>query len=138
MSVKSTLPPVQIGSTTKAHAPLGMGCSFYGVNQWDGQQADDILAAMATALDKGITHFDTAEGYGDGESERLIGRFLSADSNRREQMFLASKANLSDMNAQSMLKAIDGSRARLQTDIIDLYYIHWHTAINSGRLDRYQ
>jgi len=123
--MKSTHPPVQIGSNEKRHAPLGMGCSFYGVNEWGGQQTDAILEAMATALDNGITHFDTAEGYGGGESERLIGQFLSADSTRRDQMFIASKANLNDTSAQAMLDAIDASRTRLQTDVIDLYYIHW-------------
>jgi len=123
--MKSTLSPVQIGSNEKRHAPLGMGCSFYGVSEWGGQQTDAILEAMATALDNGITHFDTAEGYGGGESERLIGQFLSADSTRRDQMFIASKANLNDTSAQAMLDAIDASRTRLQTDVIDLYYIHW-------------
>ena len=123
--MKSPLLPVQIGSIEKSHAPLGMGCSFYGISQWGGQQTDAILEAMATALDKGITHFDTAEGYGGGESERLIGQFLSADSTRRDQMFIASKANLNDTSAQAMLDAIDASLTRLQTDVIDLYYIHW-------------
>lgn len=121
----SSLPLVQIGSIENRHAPLGMGCSFYGVSEWGGQQTDAILEAMATALDNGITHFDTAEGYGGGESERLIGQFLSADTSRRDKLFLASKANLNDTTKQAMLDAIDASRDRLQTDVIDLYYIHW-------------
>ena len=123
--IPSSLPSVQIGSTEKRHSPLGMGCSFYGVSQWGGQQTDAILDAMATALDNDITHFDTAEGYGKGESERLIGHFMASDNSRREKMFLASKANLNDTTAQAMIEAIDASRSRLQTDVIDLYYIHW-------------
>lgn len=125
MKSESSYSLVQIGKGTKPHAPIGMGCSFYGVSDWQGQQGNDILAAMETAMDNGVTHFDTADGYGNGESERLIGRFLSADSSRRERMFLASKSNLDDLSAEAMLKAIDASCQRLQTDYIDLYYIHW-------------
>lgn len=123
--MKSQLSPVQIGSNTQKHAPIGMGCSFYGVSQWNGPQVDDILVAMSASLENGITHFDTADAYGDGESERLVGRFLSADSSHRDRMFLASKANLDTITAKAMREAIDASLARLQTDVIDLYYIHW-------------
>jgi aryl-alcohol dehydrogenase-like predicted oxidoreductase len=80
---------------------------------------------METAFDKGITHFDTAAGYGNGYSERLIGRFIAAQPSRRAPMFLASKFASDDMSAQAMIKAVDDSRSRLQTDMIDLYYIHW-------------
>lgn len=125
MSQQFKLPSVQIGTDTGNHAPLGMGGSFYGVSDWDGQAVADILAAMELALENGITHFDTASGYGGGESEKLIGRFMTADTSRRDRLFLASKANLNDTSRGAMLAAIDGSRDRLQTDVIDLYYIHW-------------
>ena len=123
--MKSNLSPVQIGKQTLPHLPLGFGCSFYGINDWYGQQGKDILAAMATAIEDGITHFDTAEGYGGGESEKLIARFLETDPNLRETLFIASKANLNELTQQAILDSIDASRSRLQTDIIDLYYIHW-------------
>ncbi|MBI1278818.1 MAG: aldo/keto reductase [Anaerolineaceae bacterium] len=116
---------VQIGRSEKFNARLGMGGSFYGLDHASAQGEADILAAMETALDKGITHFDTASGYGNGYSERLIGRFMAADSSRRERIFLASKFASDDISAQAMIKAIDASRDRLQTDMIDLYYIHW-------------
>ncbi len=124
MSQSSARPPQQIGPNTGYHAPLGMGGSFYGLSDYN-QQADDLLAAMAVALDAGITHFDTAEGYGGGESEKLIGRFMAEDTTRRDKMFLASKANINDMSQQAVLEAIESSLKRLQTDVIDLYYIHW-------------
>jgi len=123
--MQSKVPFVQIGSENGFHAPLGMGCSFYGINQWDGEEVERILASMELALESNVTHFDTAEGYGNGESERLIRRFIAADSSRRERMFIASKANLQDFTAEAMLKSIDASRKRLQTDVIDLYYLHW-------------
>ncbi len=102
-----------------------MGGSFYGLDHAHRQGEADILAALETALDVGITHFDTATGYGDGYSERLLGRFLNAVPERRERIFLASKANLDDISAPAIIAEIDGSRSRLQTDVIDLYYLHW-------------
>ena len=125
MTLQSALPSVQIAPSEKLHAPLGMGGSFYGIEEWNAQEISDLLAAMELALEKGITHIDTAAGYGGGRSERLIGRFLAEDSNRREKIFLASKANINEITAQSMIAEIDASRDRLQTDVIDLYYIHW-------------
>ncbi|MEO8397827.1 MAG: aldo/keto reductase, partial [Chloroflexota bacterium] len=107
------------------YSPLGFGGTTFGAAQWGGQAGADLLAAMAAALEGGITHFDTASGYGAGDSERMIGQFLAADPSRRERIFLASKANIGEITAQAMLAEIDGSRARLQTDLIDLYYIHW-------------
>lgn len=106
--MQSNLSPVAIGANTGSHAPLGMGCSFDGVSDWEGQQGSDILSAMQVALENGITHFDTAEGDGKGESERLIGRFLREDGSRHERMLIASKANLNDLTVEAMLKAIDG------------------------------
>jgi myo-inositol catabolism protein IolS len=116
---------VHIGRSHKTHARLGMGGSFYGLDHANHQGEADILAAMQTALENGITHFDTASGYGNGYSESLIGRFMAADPPRRERIFLASKFASDDISAQAMLAAIVASRPRLQTDRIDLYYIHW-------------
>jgi aryl-alcohol dehydrogenase-like predicted oxidoreductase len=77
---------------------------------------------MAAALQYGITHFDTASDYGGGRSEQVVGEFLR---DKRDQVFLASKASLDEMDARLMLEQVDQSLARLQTDVIDLYYIHW-------------
>jgi myo-inositol catabolism protein IolS len=120
-----TVAPVKIGRSEKLHLPLGMGGSYYGLDHGQQQGERDILAAMEAALELGISHFDTATGYGNGYSERLLGRFIRAKSGRREQIFLASKANLDDISVSGILKEIDASRERLQTDLIDLYYLHW-------------
>lgn len=121
----TALPLVQIGPGDKRQARLGLGGTTFGPNQWSGQEDAHLLGAMEASLARGITHFDTGAGYGDGYSEQLIGRFMAAEAGRRERLYLASKANLDDLCAQAMLDAIDGSRKRLQTDFIDLYYIHW-------------
>jgi myo-inositol catabolism protein IolS len=103
-------------------SPLGMGGSFYGLDHAKLEGEMDILAAWETAFTLGIRHFDTATGYGDGYSERLLGRFIAG---KRDQIFLASKANLDATSSQAILDAIDASLKRLQTDVIDLYYLHW-------------
>jgi aryl-alcohol dehydrogenase-like predicted oxidoreductase len=122
MTVQTVLPPVQIPGVAKTHAPLALGCWTFGPNQWTGKEDANLLAAMQTSLDSGISHFDTAADYGDGYSERIIGRFLKG---RREAVFLATKANVGEMNAVTMLARVYESLARLETDVIDLFYIHW-------------
>ncbi|MEZ4668501.1 MAG: aldo/keto reductase [Anaerolineae bacterium] len=125
MSAPPLLPPIHIGRSSKFHAPLGMGGSFYGLDHQQQQGEADIVAAHEAALENGITHFDTATGYGSGYSERLLGRFINAIPDRRDRLFIASKANLDVITASAIINAIDASRERLQTDYIDLYYLHW-------------
>ena len=120
--------PVTIGPSMKPHAPIGFGGYSFGPDQWTGKEDENLLAAMQVSLERGITHFDTAMSYGDGHGERLIGQFLSEEAGRRERIFLASKFESDTVTRQEMLKAVDASRDRLRTDMIDLYYIHWPRA----------
>lgn len=117
--------PVKIHPSEKQHLPIAFGGYWFDPEYRGGKQDDDLLAAMEAALQRGITHFDTASEYGDGHSERLVGRFIAAKAGRREQIFLASKYQSDEVTVKDMLNAIDASLSRLQTDVIDLYYIHW-------------
>ncbi len=120
MKVSEQVRTVHIPPVYKDHSPLALGGTAFG------EQSDQAwLAIMEAALAAGINHFDTASGYDQGRSETLIGQFLAAQPNRRRQIFLASKTSADEMTAQSMLEQVDKSLARLQTDVIDLYYIHW-------------
>jgi aryl-alcohol dehydrogenase-like predicted oxidoreductase len=101
--------------------PLGLGCWTFGGAQWGGQDDMDSMHAMETAFDLGINHFDTATGYGGGHSEQLLGRFIKG---KREKLFIASKQSASS-DKQKYLGSIEKSLRRLNTDYIDLYYIHW-------------
>lgn len=105
---------------TPQRSPLALGGTVFG-----DQSDAGWLAVMQTALANGITHFDTASGYGNGRSESLIGQFLQAAPGRRDAIFLASKATPGEMTAQAMLAQVEQSLVRLQTEVIDLYYIHW-------------
>lgn len=116
------LAPIQIGPRNKRHLPLVLGGSIFPDSDRTPETERSLLAAMQTALGLGITHLDTASGYGGGRSEELIGEFLQG---QREAVYLASKASINEMDAQLMLGMVEKSLQRLQTDFIDLYYIHW-------------
>jgi aryl-alcohol dehydrogenase-like predicted oxidoreductase len=107
---------------------MGFGGWSFGPEQWSGKEDDNLLSAMEGALNNNITHFDTATDYGNGHSERLVGHFMATEPGRRERIFLASKYSSDEISAQDMLNAVDASRDRLQTNMIDLYYIHWPRA----------
>ncbi|MCW4384962.1 aldo/keto reductase [Salinibacterium sp. SYSU T00001] len=111
--------------------PVGYGAMSLGgaYGPIDEASAQHLLAAV---LDAGVSHIDTANIYGDGSSEEIIGRFLRGRD--REQVFLASKTGLS-MGAgvgsrtisgrrETILANIDDSLRRLGTDHLDLYYQH--------------
>ena len=107
-------------ASTHPRSPLALGGTVFG------EQSDEgWLAVMQAALASGINHFDTASGYGNGRSETLIGQFMAAQPGRRERIFLASKASHNEVTAQQMTALVAQSLERLQTDVIDLYYIHW-------------
>jgi aryl-alcohol dehydrogenase-like predicted oxidoreductase len=86
---------------------------------------------MQTALDAGINFLDTADSYGSGESERIIGRFLR-DTGQRNRVILATKVfypvdeglNNQGLSRYHILRACEASLRRLQTDHIDLYIMH--------------
>ena len=122
----------QLGSFSVSAIGLGCMniCHAYGAPVSE-QQAERVLLA---ALDAGVTHFDTAALYGFGASETLVGRFLSQ---HRSKFTLASKCGMTGVpNEQGVkVRVIDGrpetikatceeALRRLQTDVIDLYYLH--------------
>lgn len=78
------------------------------------------------AFDRGVTYFDTAEGYSDGQSESVIGNALAG---KRDQVVIASKTSTRPSTTRGeMMEALEGSLKRLQTDHIDVYFNH---AVNS-------
>lgn len=80
------------------------------------------LAALRLGLDLGITLIDTAEMYGDGNSEELIAEAIEG---RREEVFLVSKVLPQNATLRGTIKACEGSLRRLKTDRLDLYLLHW-------------
>src|SRR5215510_4851132 len=122
MKTAYSVPSRPIPPDTRPLNPLALGGTVFVPDSYSGANGKELVATMEAALQHGITHFDTASDYGDGDSELLIGQFLRG---RRDKVYLASKADTDDMSAVLMLDMVNKSLARLQTDVIDLYYIHW-------------
>ena len=93
-----------------------------GVKQASNDTDKQDTAGIKSAIEKGITHIDTAEMYGNGHSEELIGNVIKEFD--RSKLFLASKASF-DFSYDGILRAAENSLERLQTDYLDLYLIHF-------------
>ncbi len=118
----------QLGATEIIVPPLGVGVWSWGDKGFWGYGAthtqDDVFQAYQACLDVGLNFFDTAEMYGDGESERILGECRRKDG---RPISIASKfAPLpTRLSAHSLLTALDASLERLGVSSIDLYQIHW-------------
>jgi myo-inositol catabolism protein IolS len=102
---------------------LAMGCwALSGDTTWGEQPEKLSLATIGAALDVGINVFDTAEAYGDGRSEEVLGRGLAG---RRAEAIVATKFNQNYTRATEVEQACERSLRRLKTDYIDIYQMHW-------------
>ena len=111
----------RLGNTEIEVSVVALGCwAFGGDAMWGQQNDEDSIAAVNTALDKGINFFDTAEAY--GNSEKVLGKALLG---KREGLVIATKPVPGRMTKEEIIKACEDSLERLQTDYIDLYQIHW-------------
>jgi aryl-alcohol dehydrogenase-like predicted oxidoreductase len=116
----------KIGNSELMASALGLGCM--GMSEWYGPTNDEeSLATIRLAFDSGLNFFDTADVYGNGHNEKLLGKALKKI---RQQVVLATKfgflPNEAGLNGRPeyLKKACDASLQRLGTDYIDLYYLH--------------
>jgi aryl-alcohol dehydrogenase-like predicted oxidoreductase len=103
---------------------VGLGAWEAGGDQWGRRPDEDAVRAMHAAVDAGITWIDTAEVYGNGRSERLVGRVLR-DRPGEVMAFTKVAPFGSGLRPDDIRRAIRDSLERLGTDRIDLYQIHW-------------
>ena len=98
-----------------------------------GKSADDLYALISYDLEHGINYFDTADCYGDGLSESLLGQVLSSHPGLREKMFIQTKCSIRrdrhgksyyDLSKDHILEAVDASLARLGIAQIDRLLLH--------------
>lgn len=109
--------------------PVGLGCMSLSWAYGEPPSRDEAIGLLHRAIELGYDHLDTANIYGAGESEKLIAEALKG---RRQDYFLASKTGIVangmtrsvDCHPDSITASIDASLARLQTDHIDLFYLH--------------
>ncbi|PWE16791.1 aldo/keto reductase [Marinicauda salina] len=122
---------LQMTGVDRPVSRLGLGCM--GMSEFYGPPSDDAdsFAVMARALELGVNFFDTADMYGQGENERLVGRFAA---DRRDDIVIASKCGIRrdgngalagvDTSPSYIKQACEASLARLGVETIDLYYLH--------------
>lgn len=122
----------QIGQNSRQLNPIGLGCM--GLSDFYGKPTEETIAIqlLHQAIELGVTHFDTAELYGLGANETLLGK---AFSDRRDKVFIATKFGIIrdqdtgavlglDGSPAAIRRAVHGSLQRLNTEYIDLYYQH--------------
>ena len=110
--------------------PSGEKVSAFGLGTWNigdtpSTRAEEI-ATLRAGLDAGATLIDTAEMYGEGRSEELVGEALAG---RRDEAFLVTKVYPHNASHKGVPAACERSLKRLQTDRIDLYLLHWRGGI---------
>lgn len=132
---------VVFGDATVPTAPLGVGTwawgdkSTWGMGGYDPSLNESTISeAWHTSIAAGVTLFDTAEVYGDGESERIIGKLIAEEATQRSNLVIATKFMPSPwkLNVRVALReALMGSLERLGVETIDLYQIHGPVSLRS-------
>lgn len=120
----AAMPTAPLGPRGPIVSRLALGTMTFGVET----DADDAFAQLDAFRAAGGTFVDTADVYGEGESERIIGRWL--DSRRPDDMIVATKGRYAPPSGsagasrRSLVRSIDASLGRLGVDAIDVYFVH--------------
>jgi aryl-alcohol dehydrogenase-like predicted oxidoreductase len=131
-SSDSNMEFIKIAGTSLVASRIGLGTWAIGGWMWGGTDEGQSIRTIHEALDRGVTLFDTAPVYGFGRAEEILGKALSQDG-RRERAVIATKAGLDwrdstpfrNAGRGRIVKEVEDSLRRLQTDVIDLYQVHW-------------
>jgi aryl-alcohol dehydrogenase-like predicted oxidoreductase len=129
---KVRAPPISMktrifNDTGRAVSEVGLGCWQLGGSDWGNVSDAEALDILNTAADSGVTYFDTADVYGDGRSETLIGRFLR---DRQDGFFVATKLGRTGAlypdkyTEKGVRAATEASLRRLELDALDLTQLH--------------
>lgn len=124
-------PHIRLGKTEVFIPPLGLGTWAWGDRLFWGYgrayTAADIEEAFRVAIEEGVLFFDTAEVYGNGRSERFLGRFLADLPEDGPRPVIATKFFPYPWRwrPQALRRALEGSLQRLGLPQVDLYQIHW-------------
>jgi diketogulonate reductase-like aldo/keto reductase len=114
-------------STTRPFGPTRRPVAAIGQGTWRIEESaqDSAVLCLRRGLDLGLTHIDTAEMYGSGSAESIVAEAISG---RRDEVFLVSKVLPSNASKRDTLAACENSLARLRTDRLDCYLLHWRGA----------
>ncbi|HEY0383978.1 MAG TPA: aldo/keto reductase [Candidatus Elarobacter sp.] len=118
--------------------PTGRDVPVVGQGTWNvptrGARADDAKRALRRGIELGMVHVDTAEMYGDGAAERLVGEAIAGLP--REQLFLVSKVLPSNATYDGTIRACEASLKRMRVDYLDCYLLHWRGSVPLGETMR--
>ena len=109
------------GQTDLITSPIVYGC-MGGAGAFGAQEERDSIEALQEAFNIGVNFFDTAEAYGNGYSEQLLSRALG---NKRSDIVISSKVATENLAPDDIIAACERSLSNLNTDVIDLYMLHW-------------
>lgn len=114
-----------IESSTGMKIPrLGMGTWYMGENK---EEEMEEIQAIQAGLNAGMQLIDTAEMYGSGKAEKLIGKAIQGYD--RSNLFLVSKVYPHNAGRNNIFKSVEKTLRNLQTDYLDLYLLHWRGSI---------
>jgi myo-inositol catabolism protein IolS len=111
-----------LGTSEVKISPIIMGTWQAGKDMWVGIEDSETIKALRAAFEAGITTIDTAEYYGHGHSERIIGE---AFADVRDQVVYATKVFPNHLKYNQVIEACHLSLKNLRTEYLDLYQIHW-------------
>jgi aryl-alcohol dehydrogenase-like predicted oxidoreductase len=123
----------QLGSSGILVSKVCLGTWAIGGWMWGGSEEEESVRTIRSALDRGVNFIDTAPVYGFGRSEEIVGKALKGHV-ARDRVVVATKVALEwdekekvfrNASRQRILKEVEDSLGRLQTDYIDLYQVHW-------------
>ncbi|MBK8176295.1 MAG: aldo/keto reductase [Rhodospirillales bacterium] len=123
---------IEIGRTAQSTSRIGLGTWAIGGWMWGGTDEAQSIATIRSAVERGVTLIDTAPVYGFGRSEEIVGKALAVGG-LRDKVQIATKVGLTwrdgkvfrDSRPPRIHQEIEDSLRRLQTDVIDLYQVHW-------------
>lgn len=114
----------KLGASDLNVSVITMGCwAIAGDQLWGPQDEAEAIGALHAAVDVGINFFDSAEGYGAGRSEELIGKAFTGSM--RDKVIVATKVSQGNLRPADLRAACENSLRNLSMDTIDVYYIHW-------------
>ncbi len=114
----------KLGKSDLRVSRIGLGTWQFGTKGWRFLNREEMKKVLNKALDSGINFIDTAEVYGGGVSETVIGEVLK-ERGDRDDLVIATKVAPSHFKYKDVIKAANKSLERLQIDTIDLYQLHW-------------
>src|SRR6266851_6137211 len=119
----------KLGESNLEVSAIGLGCMSMSFGYGPAGDKQEMISLIRTAVERGVTFFDTAEIYGPYTNEELVGEALAPV---RGQVVIATKfgikiengQQLQDSGPERIKQSVEGSLKRLRTDVLDLYYQH--------------